>query len=30
LENGAMPLWLLQRNVGAWIAEKQGHIPSKS
>jgi uncharacterized protein (DUF885 family) len=21
LENGAMPLWLLQRNVDAWIAE---------
>jgi uncharacterized protein (DUF885 family) len=30
LENGAMPLWLLQRNVDTWIAEKQGHIPSKS
>jgi uncharacterized protein (DUF885 family) len=23
LENGAMPLWLLQRNVEAWIASKQ-------
>lgn len=24
LENGAMPLWLLERNVNAWIASKQG------
>jgi len=24
LENGAMPLWLLQKNVDRWIAEKQG------
>jgi uncharacterized protein (DUF885 family) len=25
LENGAMPLWLLQKNVDRWIGEKQGH-----
>jgi uncharacterized protein (DUF885 family) len=25
LENGAMPLWLLQENVDRWIGEKQGH-----
>jgi uncharacterized protein (DUF885 family) len=25
LENGAMPLWLLQKNVDRWITEKQGH-----
>ncbi|MDE2501055.1 MAG: DUF885 domain-containing protein [Alphaproteobacteria bacterium] len=24
LENGAMPLWLLQKNVDRWIAEKEG------
>jgi uncharacterized protein (DUF885 family) len=24
LENGAMPLWLLQKNVDAWIAQKEG------
>jgi uncharacterized protein (DUF885 family) len=24
LENGAMPLWLLQRNVDGWIAETEG------
>ena len=24
LENGAMPLWLLQKNVDTWIAEKEG------
>jgi uncharacterized protein (DUF885 family) len=24
LENGAMPLWLLQKNVDAWIARKEG------
>ena len=24
LENGAMPLWLLQRNVDRWMAEKEG------
>jgi uncharacterized protein (DUF885 family) len=24
LENGAMPLWLLQKNVDAWIAEREG------
>ena len=24
LENGAMPLWLLQKNVDAWIAGKEG------
>jgi uncharacterized protein (DUF885 family) len=24
LENGSMPLWLLQKNVDAWIAEKEG------
>jgi uncharacterized protein (DUF885 family) len=23
LENGAMPLWLLQRNVRAWVVEKE-------
>ncbi len=28
LENGAMPLWLLQKNVDEWIAEKEG-IDSK-
>jgi uncharacterized protein (DUF885 family) len=31
LENGAMPLWMLQRSVDAWIAQKQGHsaaVPS--
>jgi uncharacterized protein (DUF885 family) len=30
LENGAMPLWMLQRNVDAWIAEKQGISPRKT
>ena len=25
IENGAMPLWLLQKNVDRWIAGKQGH-----
>ena len=25
LENGAMPLWMLQRNVDRWVEEKQGH-----
>jgi uncharacterized protein (DUF885 family) len=24
LENGAMPLWLLQRNVDRWLAQKEG------
>jgi uncharacterized protein (DUF885 family) len=24
LENGAMPLWLLQKNVDAWVAEREG------
>jgi uncharacterized protein (DUF885 family) len=24
LENGAMPLWLLQKNVDAWIADREG------
>ena len=24
LENGAMPLWLLQRNVDRWVAQKEG------
>jgi len=24
LENGAMPLWMLQRNVDRWVEEKQG------
>lgn len=27
LENGAMPLWLLQKNVDRWIAEKEGLAP---
>jgi len=27
LENGAMPLWLLQKNVDAWIAQKEGLGP---
>jgi uncharacterized protein (DUF885 family) len=27
LENGAMPLWLLQKTVDAWIAEKEGLGP---
>jgi uncharacterized protein (DUF885 family) len=27
LENGAMPLWLLQKNVDAWIAEREGLGP---
>lgn len=27
LENGAMPLWLLQKNVDAWMAEKEGLVP---
>ncbi|MGD0190005.1 MAG: DUF885 domain-containing protein [Rhizomicrobium sp.] len=26
LENGAMPLWLLQKNVDSWIAEKEGLV----
>jgi uncharacterized protein (DUF885 family) len=28
LENGAMPLWLLQRNVGHWLAQKEGLSPA--
>ncbi|MGH6870913.1 MAG: DUF885 domain-containing protein [Rhizomicrobium sp.] len=28
LENGAMPLWLLQRNVDAWIARREGLAPA--
>lgn len=27
LENGAMPLWLLQKNVDAWIAQREGLGP---
>jgi uncharacterized protein (DUF885 family) len=27
LENGAMPLWLLQKNVDSWIAQRQGLGP---
>jgi uncharacterized protein (DUF885 family) len=30
LENGAMPLWLLQKNVDGWIAEKEGLSAAKS
>jgi uncharacterized protein (DUF885 family) len=26
LENGAMPLWLLQKNVDRWVAEKRGAL----
>jgi uncharacterized protein (DUF885 family) len=29
LDNGAMPLWMLQRNVDAWIVETQGLSPEK-
>jgi uncharacterized protein (DUF885 family) len=29
LENGAMPLWLLQKNVDGWIAEKEGLVPKQ-
>jgi uncharacterized protein (DUF885 family) len=30
LENGAMPLWMLQKNVDAWIAEREGLTHSAS
>jgi len=30
LENGAMPLWLLRKNVDRWIAEKEGLSPAKN
>jgi uncharacterized protein (DUF885 family) len=30
LENGAMPLWLLQKNVDSWIAQKEGLAPKQS
>jgi uncharacterized protein (DUF885 family) len=29
LENGAMPLWLLQKNVDLWIAQKEGLSPRR-
>jgi uncharacterized protein (DUF885 family) len=28
LESGAMPLWLLQRNVDRWLAQKEGLSPA--
>jgi hypothetical protein len=30
LKNGAMPLWMLQKNAEVWIAEEKGPSPPKS